>query len=247
MKKPPRPPSSPDDGIVYIESDGAEDLSRALAEAERAVAAAAEKRRHAEEGAAAGAAPAAVAPDTPAPGVAPPVDERLRELALKLAGVEERLLTEQEDSGRVREALLRKTSDFENLKRRTEREKSEFFRFALVDVFSDILGVLDNFERALRHLASGDAATGSDVHVGIEMISRQLGEVLRRHGLAELTAIGLPFDPNVHEAVVREETRDAEPGTILEVLQKGYLLNDRLLRPAKVKVAVPPAAGGVEN
>lgn len=246
MKKPPPPPPSPDDGIVYIESNGAEDLSRALAEAEQAVLAAAEKRRHAEE-AAAGAASAALALETPAGEEAPQADERLGELASKLADARERLLSEQEESGRLREALLRKTSDFENLKRRTEREKNEFFRFALVDVFTDILSVLDNFERALRHLESGDAATGSDVHVGIEMISRQLGDVLRKHGLSELPAIGLPFDPNVHEAVVREETRDAEPGTILEVLLKGYLLNDRLLRPAKVKVAVPPAAGDVEN
>lgn len=260
MKKPRRPPSSPDDGVVYIESDGTEDLSRALAEAERAVAAATEKRRHAEEEAAASekclhaeeeaaaaAAAAAPAPETPVAAEASPVEERLRDFASRLAEVEERLLDEQEESGRLRETLLRKTADFENLRRRTEREKSEFFRFALVDVFSEILGVLDNFERALRHLLSGDAATGSDVHVGIEMISRQLGDVLRKHGLAEVAALGLPFDPNVHEAVIREETRDADPGTILEVLQKGYLLNDRLLRPAKVKVAALPAAGGVEN
>ena len=253
MKKPPKHSSTPDDGVVYIESDGAEDLAKALAEAERAVASAAEKHRQSEEEAAATAAtaaaiaPAATDRDSPVAAVVPPVQERLRDLASRLAGVEERLLTEQEESGRLREALLRKTADFENLKRRTEREKSEFFRFALVDVFSELLDVLDNFERALRHLANGDAATGSDVHLGIEMISRQLGEVLRRNGLEEVAALGLSFDPNVHEAVVREETRDAEPGTILEVLQKGYLLNDRLLRPAKVKVAAPPAAGGVEN
>lgn len=284
MKKPRRPPSSPDDEVVYIDSDGDEDLSTALAEAERAVAAASEKIRHAEEEAAAAAkqrhageeapaeearrpadeetrrpadeetavaAPAAAAP-SPSPGEpvsaeASTAEERLRELAAKLAVAEERLLDEQEESGRLREALLRKTADLENVKRRTEREKSEFFRFALVDVFSELLGVLDNFERALPHLLSGDAATGSDVHVGIEMISRQLGDVLRKYGLAEVAALGLPFDPNVHEAVVREETRDASPGTILEVLQKGYVLNDRLLRPAKVKVAALPAAGDVEN
>ncbi|MFI5180308.1 MAG: nucleotide exchange factor GrpE [Thermoanaerobaculia bacterium] len=245
MTKPHRPPrSSPDDGVVYIESDGAEDLARALAEAEKAVVAATEKRRQGEELAAAAAAALAGAP---APAAAPELEEKLAEMASRLADVEQRLLSEQEESGRIREALLRKTADFENLKRRTEREKSEFFRFALVEVFSDLLGVLDNFERALMHLANEDAAAGSDVHLGIDMISRQLGDVLRKYGLAEVSAIGLPFDPNVHEAVVREETREADPGTILEVLQKGYLLNDRLLRPAKVKVAAAPAAGGVEN
>ncbi len=245
MTKPPRPtPPSPDDGVVYIESDGAEDLARALAEAEKAVVAAKEKRRHGEEEAAAPAAP----PEAPPPSAATAaLEQKLVEMGAKLASAEESLLVEQEESGRLREALLRKTADFENLKRRTEREKSEFFRFALVDVFSDLLGVLDNFERALQHLEAGDAASGSDVHVGIEMISRQLGEVLRKFGLSEVPALGLPFDPNLHEAVVREETRMAEPLTILEVLQKGYLLNDRLLRPAKVKVAAAPAAGGVEN
>ena len=245
MTKPPRPPrSSPVDGVVYIESDGAEDLARALAEAEKAVVAATEKRRQGGETAAAA---AAALPASPAPAAAPELVEKLAEMASRLADVEQRLLSEQEESGRVREALLRKTADFENLKRRTEREKSEFFRFALVEVFSDLLGVLDNFERALTHLANEDAAAGSDVHLGIDMISRQLGDVLRKYGLAEVSALGLPFDPNMHEAVVREETREADPGTILEVLQKGYLLNDRLLRPAKVKVAAAPAAGGVEN
>jgi molecular chaperone GrpE len=245
VTKPPHPtPPSPDDGVVYIETDGAEDLASVLAEAEKAVVAAKEKRRH-NEGEAAAAAPAPT--EAPPPVDTPGLEEKLVEMAAKLSVVEEALLTEQEESGHLREALLRKTADFENLKRRTEREKSEFFRFALVDVFSDLLGVLDNFERALQHLAAGDAAAGSDVHVGIEMISRQLGEVLRKFGLSEVPALGLPFDPNVHEAVVREETREAEPFTILGVLQKGYLINDRLLRPAKVKVAAAPAAGGVEN
>ncbi|HQR67773.1 MAG TPA: nucleotide exchange factor GrpE, partial [Thermoanaerobaculia bacterium] len=164
-------------------------------------------------------------------------------MAARLADVEERLLTEQEESGRLREALLRKTADFENLKRRTEKEKTEFFKFALSEVFSDLLGVLDNFERALQHLSNGDAAAGTDVHVGIEMISRQLSEVLRKYGLEEVAAVGLPFDPNVHDAVLREESGATAPGTVLEVLQKGYFLNNRLLRPAKVKVAAAPAAG----
>lgn len=245
MTKPPRPPRpAPDDGVVYIESDGAEDLASALADAEKAVVAAAGKRRQAGEEASA---VTPGVPEAPAAATAPEPEETFAELASKLAGIEERLLTEQEESGRLREALLRKTADFENLKRRTEREKAEFFRSALVDVFSDLLGVLDNFERALRHLANEDAAAGSDLHLGIEMISRQLGEVLRKFGLAEVSALGLVFDPNLHEAVVREETREADPGTVLEVLQKGYILNDRLLRPAKVKVAAAPAAGDVES
>jgi molecular chaperone GrpE len=167
---------------------------------------------------------------------------RLSQLAGQVAHLEERLTAEQEESGKLRSALLRKSADFENLKRRTEKEKSEFFKFALADVFGDLLEVLDNFERALQHLSNGDAAAGTDVHVGIEMISRQLGEVLRKYGLAEIPALGLSFDPTVHEAVLREETAAAAPGTVLAVLLKGYVLNNRLLRPAKVKVAAAPGA-----
>jgi len=226
--------------VVYLESDGREDLARALAEAERAVAAAEERRRQAETPPAELRLPVpAEAPAEPAAGGA---ETRFSELAARLADVEERLLTEQEASGRLREALLRKTADFENLKRRTEKEKTDFFKFALSEVFSDLLGVLDNFERALQHLSNGDAAAGTDVHVGIEMISRQLSEVLKRYGLDEVPAVGLAFDPNVHDAVLREETEKSPSGTVLEVLQKGYFLNNRLLRPAKVKVAAAPAA-----
>ncbi len=233
MSPPPRKPSSPEDEVVYLEGDGRDDLARAMADAERAVTAAEEKIRQAET-------PSGEPPAAPA--LVGPAAPGFSELAARLADVEERLLTEQEESGRLREALLRKTAEFENLKRRTEKEKTDFFKFALAEVFSDLLDVVDNFERALRHLANGDAAAGTDVHVGIEMISRQLGEVLKKYGLEEVPALGLPFDPNVHEAVVREEVSGSPPGTVLDVLQKGYVLNNRLLRPAKVKVAAPPPA-----
>ncbi len=243
-----KPPRRSDEGVVFLDSGGKDDLARALEEAERAVAAVEEKRRHqAEE-----AAHALVSGDS---GAAPPEaveyaeseggegdDPRLTQLAGQVAHLEERLLAEQEESGKLRSALLRKTADFENLKRRTEKEKSDFFKFALADVFEDLLGVLDNFERALQHLSNGDAAKGTDVHVGIEMIARQMGDVLKKYGLAEVPALGLPFDPNVHEAVLREETGGAPPGIVLGVLQKGYLLNNRLLRPAKVKVTASPQA-----
>jgi molecular chaperone GrpE len=244
VSRPRRPPQTPDDGIVYLDSEGKDEIARALAEAERAVEAVEEKLRQSELPPAEPQLPApAAAPAAPATGA----EARFSELASRLADVEERLLKEQEESGRLREALLRKTADYDNLRRRTEKEKSEFFRFALSEIFGDLLDVLDNFERALSHLSNGDAAAGTDVHVGIEMIARQLGDILKRYGLAEVPALGLPFDPNVHEAVMREETHATSPGTVLEVLQKGYVLNNRLLRPAKVKVAGAPAAGIGEN
>ena len=141
--------------------------------------------------------------------------------------------------GRLREALLRKVADFENLKKRAEREKADYIRFGLTETMRDLLGVLDNFERALAH---APAAGVEDFRAGVEMIARQLSDVLRKYGVTEVPALDTPFDPQFHEAVMREETSEVPPGTVLQVFQKGYVLNDRLLRPAMVKVSAAPAA-----
>lgn len=140
----------------------------------------------------------------------------------------------------LRDRELRKLAEFENFKKRTEREKSEYFRFALADFFRDLLPVLDNFERALDH---APAAGDDEYRQGVELISRQFSEALKRRGLTEVPTDGA-FDPNVHEAVAREERSDVEPNSIVAVLQKGYYLNDRLLRPAFVKVATAPHEKG---
>ena len=103
----------------------------------------------------------------------------------------------------------------------------------------DLLGVLDNFERALEH---APASAGDDFRAGVEMIARQLTEVLRKHGVVEVEAEGVPFDPQVHEAIMREETAAVPHGTVVQVFQKGYVLNDRLLRAARVKVSAAPTA-----
>ena len=139
----------------------------------------------------------------------------------------------------MRDRYLRKVADFENLKKRSDRERADHLKWALTDFVRDLLPVLDNFERALQH-APADAE--DEYHQGIEMIYRQLFEALRKRGLATVSASGV-FDPNLHEAVMRVETDEAPPNTILEVLQKGYTLNDRLLRPAFVKVAAAPSGG----
>ncbi|MEO6323864.1 MAG: nucleotide exchange factor GrpE [Thermoanaerobaculia bacterium] len=212
-----RPPDSEtDDEVVYIEDDGRDDVARAMAEAERAVAAVEERHKRSGE------------------HRAEPADDAAER---ERREVRERAERAEEEAGRLREALLRKTADFENLKRRTEREKTDFFKFAMAETFRDLLPVVDNFERAIAH---SDNAAGEDFRAGIEMIERQFAEALKKFGLQEIAAQGQPFDPNVHEAVVREETSKAAPGTVLEVLQKGYVLNDRLLRPALVKVAAAP-------
>ena len=246
----PKKPRREDEDIIFLETESRSDVARALAEAERAIEAVEEKHRKTD-----GARPVAVAPPVPDPPPAPPappvpdprlavLEERQTALEEQLAKERERAIRAEEDSGRVREALLRKSADFDNLKRRTEKDKAEYFRFALAEAFVDILSVLDNFERALAHRAD---APGDEFHAGIDMIARQLADTLRKYGVVEVPASGIPFDPNVHEAVVREETESVAPGTVLEVLQKGYLLNDRLLRPARVKVAALRAAGDVKG
>ena len=233
----PKKPRHEEEDIIFLETDSRDDVARALREAERAVEAVEERHRKSES--------ARLVPvPEPVPTDPPRPDPRLALLENQVASEHERALRAEEEAGRIREALLRKSADFENMKRRTEKEKAEYFRFALAEVFADVLGVVDNFERAVAHRAD---ATGEEFHAGIDMIARQLTDSLRKYGVEEVPAGDVPFDPNVHEAVVREETDSAPPGTVLEVFQKGYLLNDRLLRPARVKVAAPRTDADVKG
>jgi molecular chaperone GrpE len=137
-----------------------------------------------------------------------------------------------------RDRYMRTLADFENFRKRSEREKADFQRYALGSVIRDLLPVLDNFDRALEHAEEGD-----EFHKGVSLIYKQLFDVLQRHGLKPIIDSGVRFDPNIHEAVIREEDSSVPSHTVTAVLQKGYFLHDRLLRPAMVKVAV----GGPEE
>lgn len=137
-----------------------------------------------------------------------------------------------------RNRYIRAVADFDNFRKRSEREKADFFRYATAGVLRDILPVLDNFDRALEHAEEGD-----DFHKGVLMIYKQLFEVLQKHGLKAIDETDVRFDPNIHEGVIREENDSVPSHTVVAVLQKGYFLHDRLLRPAMVKVAV----GGPER
>jgi molecular chaperone GrpE len=133
----------------------------------------------------------------------------------------------------VRDRYLRTLADFENYRKRADREKSDFFKYALAGLIKDLLPVIDNFDRALDHAEEGD-----DFHKGVLLIYKQLFDVLQRHGLKPIDQAGVHFDPNIHEAVVTEENPSVPSHTVIAILQKGYFLHDRLLRPALVKVAV---------
>jgi molecular chaperone GrpE len=136
----------------------------------------------------------------------------------------------------LRDRLLRKQAEFENFKKRIEREKSEYFQFASAELMRELLNVLDSFQLAIRNAAAEES--GSDtLRRGFELIDKQLQDVLARFGLKQIEAKGQIFDPNFHQAVTTQVTDEVAENTIVEELRKGYLLNGRLLRPAMVSVS----------
>ena len=127
---------------------------------------------------------------------------------------------------------MRLMADFQNFKRRTEKEKSDIYAFANEKIICELLNVIDNFERAL---AAGNA--DDSFYKGMEMILKQLLGVVEKAGASEIAALGEDFDPNFHNAVMTEDSTEYESGKVTEVLQKGYILNNKVIRPSMVKVA----------
>ena len=158
-----------------------------------------------------------------------------QEEANALAAAEEKIHSIQKDFADLKDRHLRKLAEFENHKKRSEKERQEYFKIALAGFVHDFLPVLDNFQRGLDHARPADLE--SDFGLGVAIIAKQIAELWKRYGLIPIDTSGA-FDPNLHEAVATEETDAVPPNTILETLQKGYFLNDRLIRPAFVKVSV---------
>ncbi|HET6380886.1 MAG TPA: nucleotide exchange factor GrpE [candidate division Zixibacteria bacterium] len=131
----------------------------------------------------------------------------------------------------------RSAADFANYKRRMEEERDTVVRFANAALIGKLLGVLDDFDRALENVPP----EAHDAWIeGVKLVERKLRGVLEAEGVKPIEAVGQPFDPNLHEAVVHEETADHPDNQVIGELQKGYLLHDRLLRPALVRVANNP-------
>ncbi len=130
--------------------------------------------------------------------------------------------------------LLRKTAEFDNYRKRTERERKEFTEWATADLLAEVLAVLDDFDRALAADAPVDAMP---YKTGVELIRHSLHEVLRKRGVMPIDAIGADFDPHLHQAVAYEAVDGAREGEVVDELRRGYRLGDRLLRPSLVKVA----------
>lgn len=128
--------------------------------------------------------------------------------------------------------FMRLQADFANYKRRTEAQKAEYVELGVKKIVNDLLPVLDNFERALDSIGEKDST-----YDGILMIKDQLTDVLKKEGIVEMKALGEEFDPTYHHAVLTEDSDEYDSGYVIEVLQKGYLINDKTLRPAMVKVS----------
>lgn len=165
-------------------------------------------------------------PDPVAPAPAPAADPRLAELEAEVA--------------RLRDALLRTQADQQNQARRHQRELADLRKFAATPVLEDILPALDSLRIGLE--SSSQQASAAAVATGFALAVQQLRSALGSHGLVEIDALGKAFDPERHEALSQEASPTVPEGSVVRVLRSGWMLNDRLLRPAGVTVSTGPAA-----
>jgi molecular chaperone GrpE len=140
-------------------------------------------------------------------------------------------LRREKDS--LQDRLLRTAAEFDNYRKRVDRERRDLADYMKADVLAEILPIVDNFERALQ-APSPDA---DSLRKGVELIYKQMVDFLRKRGVTPIEALGADFDPNFHQAVIHETSPAHREGEVIEELQRGYMLGDKLLRPAMVKVA----------
>jgi molecular chaperone GrpE len=144
------------------------------------------------------------------------------------------LETLRKEKDALQDRLLRNAAEFDNYRKRIDRERREHADHAATDLLADILPVVDDLERALQAQAGSDADA---YRKGVELIHRQLLDVLRRRGVKPMAVVDVDFDPRFHQSVAQEVSPDHREGQIIEELRRGYMLGERLLRPAMVKVA----------
>ena len=178
------------------------------------------------------------APEQPAPEAEAPVDE-LEALEIDARDLE--ILQLKEESGALKDRLLRTAADMDNLRKRAEREKAEATLYAATNFARDLLSVADNMSRALAAMPAdareqADDAT-KNLLAGVELTERELLKVFERYNIRKVETVGAKFDPNVHQALFEVPTRDHPPGTVVQEMQSGFAIGDRCLRPAMVGVA----------
>jgi molecular chaperone GrpE len=170
----------------------------------------------------------------PSPGHEPDAEKPLK---AKLKKKDAELKHLKKENAELRDQLLRKMAEMDNLKKRLEREKNDYYQYALTDFLKDLLAVLDNLERALAKPDEGD---GQSFQEGVRLIHRQFLDAMRKRGVTPiLDVVSQRFDPNLHQALATEESDEVTEPRVAEEMQRGYTLHDRLLRPSLVKVRLP--------
>lgn len=167
-------------------------------------------------------------------------DESTSESKGELESVKEELETAKQEAADTYDRLLRMTADFENYKKRSQRDREELKKFANESLIKDLLPVIDNLERALiaaKEQQSSDADHSGNMVEGVEMTLNEIVKILKDYNVTPIEAQGKPFDPTYHEAVMQEESDQYPQNTVINELQKGYILHDRLIRPAMVVVS----------
>lgn len=144
------------------------------------------------------------------------------------------LVVAQKQRDEYLDLLQRSRAEFANFQKRTKAQAEQNQAYAVSNLALDLVGVLDNFERALE-AARGSGAQG--IVEGLDLVHRQLLSALAKHGVEPITALGEPFDPNQHEALMKQPSADHAPGTVVAELGRGYRMKDRVLRPTKVAVS----------
>ena len=144
----------------------------------------------------------------------------------------------------LQDRLLRKQAEFENYKKRIERERAEYVQFASAELMREMLNALDSFDLAIRN-AGSEKSAGENMLRGLDLVYKQFQDTLGRFGLKAIEVKGQPFDPNYHQAVSTVPAGELEENTVVDELRRGYTLNGRLLRPAMVSVSV--SGGGTAD
>lgn len=160
--------------------------------------------------------------------------------------LEDRLEKSETDAKDNYDRFLRVSAEFDNYKKRTAREISEFRKYANESLIKELLSVVDNMERAIVS-ANSEENTGTGIIEGVDLTVKELLRIFDKYYVKPLTSVGEPFDPVFHQAVMQEESEEQLENTVLSELQKGYMIHDRLLRPAMVVVSKPKSKENKED
>jgi molecular chaperone GrpE len=161
------------------------------------------------------------------------------EQALMIDELKAKLQTAEQEREQFHDLAARTKADFENYQKRFQRDLAQERRFAHLPFAADLMAPLDNLERAIA--AAQQAGEKGPLATGVGLIQSQFLDALRRHGITRIEAKGAAFDPNLHQAVMQQPSKDFKPMTVLQVLEPGYMIHDRVLRPASVIVSTAPA------